>query len=236
MLVQMLDTTTPGAIGRLASTSPDAIAGYIDGRYRDLTELEKLYPNHHHLSIVVTADDDGDCLDIENGDATPAQAPGWVLRQRARGHARPWLYANSSTWPTVEAYLQRSGISRPEVVKWRADFDQDPNLLPDDDAKQYTDHWQGRNVDASMVRSEVFDLPLPRHGAKPRPRHRPVRVPRPRKPIHPKVKGATAGSAIATGILALLHALGVNPITPAEAAGAASLGAIIAGYLTPSKQ
>lgn len=230
----LYDSTTPSAIGRLASTSPDAVAGYIDGRYKDVAELVRDYPNHRHLSIAVSARDDADVLDIENGDAVPAEAPGWLRRQHARGVARPWLYANTDTWPAVLHYVQLAGIPRNAFVKWRAQFDNVGELQGDDDAKQFTDHWQGRNVDASVVADAIGEL-IPGHQPVKRPRPRPVRRPRPHPgPIHPKVKGSTAGAAIATGIVALLHQLGVNPITPAEASAAAGLGAIIAGYLTPA--
>lgn len=233
-MIHMYDTVTPGAVGRLASTSPDAIAGYIDGRYKDLAELERLYPNHQHLSIAVSAGDDADCLDVENGDATPAQAPGWVIRQHARGVARPVLYADLSTLPIVMLKVASAGIARRSVRLWMAHFDQVPNVPDGYDGHQYTDRWQGRNVDASVVLDDFFELPPAPAPVKPRPRHRPVRVPRPLKKIHPKVKGSTIGAAIAGGIIGLLHAIGVTHITAAETSAAGVLGALIAGYLTPS--
>lgn len=230
----MFDSVTPSAIGRLASTSPDAVAGYVDGRYRDIAALERDYPNHRHLSIAVTARDDADCLDIENGDAVPAEAPGWLRRQHARGVARPWLYANTSTWPAVLRYVQLAGIPRGAFVKWRADFDGVQELQGDDDAKQFTDHWQGRNVDASVVRDEILELLGPHTPPKKRPRPHPVRRPRPSLNIHPKVKGATGGAALAGLIIAALHALGVSHITAAETSAAGVLGSALAGYLTPA--
>ena len=233
-MITMYDTTTPGAVGRLASTSPDAVAGYIDGRYRDVAELERLYPNHRHLSIAVSAADDADCLDIENGDATPSQAPGWVIRQHARGVPRPVLYANLSTMPSVTLRLEQSGIARKSVRLWMAHYNRVVDIPEGFDAHQYTDTFQGRNVDVSVCLEDFFDVPpVVTHPKKRRPMPRPVRRHRP-APIHPKVKGSAVGSAIATGILAILHALGVSPITPAEAAGAAGIGAIIAGWLTPA--
>ena len=233
-MITMYDTTTPGAVGRLASTSSDAVAGYVDGRYKDLAELVRLYPNHRHLSIAVTADHDADCLDIENGDATPAQAPGWVIRQHARGVPRPVLYANLSTMPVVVLRLEQAGIPRKSVRLWMAHFDQHA-VIPDGfDAHQYSDTFQGRNVDVSVCLEDFFDVPpVPVPVRKRRPLPRPVRRQRP-KPIHPKVKGAAIGSAIAGAIIGLLHAVGVAHITAAETSAAGVLGALIAGYLTPA--
>lgn len=235
MTFLMFDSVTPGAIGRLASTSPDAVAGYVDGRFRDLLQIAQAYPEHRHLAIAVHPSDDADCLDIETGDARPVDAPAWVRRQHARGIARPWLYANTSTWPQVIRALQLAGIPRQAVVKWRADFDGSEQLLGDDDLKQFTDHWQGRNVDASVCRDDVFELLRIQPAApKPRPRPRPVRGPRPSN-VHPKVKGATAGATIAGGIIALLHAVGIAHVTQAEVSAAGVLGALVAGYFTSAR-
>ena len=233
-MIRMYDTVDPRQIGRLASTSPEAVAGYADGRFRDLAEIEELYPHHHHLAIVVSAGDDGDCLDIENGDALTAEAVGWVRRQHARGAARPVLYANLTTMPAIVQDLSRAGIPRPAVRLWMAHFDGAENIPEGFDAHQFTNHWQNRNLDASACLDDFFALQVkPPVEVKPRPRHRPVRVPRP-KPIHRKVKGASAGAAIAGAITQLLAQVGVAHITTWEASLAGLLGALAAGWLTPS--
>src|SRR5208282_1038382 len=69
----MYDTTDPGTM--LPVQHPQAVAGYVGGKWPSLGGLIKRYPGAKHLSIAVNAGEDATCLDIENGDATPADAP-----------------------------------------------------------------------------------------------------------------------------------------------------------------
>ena len=78
-----------------------AVAGYVNGRYANTGELRARFPHAKLLTIAVNTMADAECLDVETGDAMPAQTPGWVLRQHARGLARPCVYANRSTMPAV---------------------------------------------------------------------------------------------------------------------------------------
>lgn len=229
-MITLLDSVTSSAFGRLASTSPDALAGYDDGRFNNIAQIEREYPNHRHLAIAVFASDDGDCLDIETGDARPEDAPGWLRRQHARGIARPWLYANESTWPLVTERLQQAGIARASFVKWVAVFNEQANLQDDWDAHQYTDHWHQRNVDASVCKDDAFDFlnPPVKHGH--HPGHRRHRRP---PTIDRKVKAAGLGAALSAGVYAILHAAGVH-ITPTETAAIATALAGIGGYLVPA--
>ncbi len=236
-MITVLDTTTPGAIGRLASTSSDALAGYNDGLYNDIRQLEAMYPGHRHQAIAVFPWDDGDWLDIETGDARPQDAPGWVRRQHARGLARPGLYASLSVMPAVHAALEAAGIARNSVRLIYAAYASppDPTILPGYDGHQYTDHWQGRNVDASVVRDDFFDVALVPH--RPRRRRRPTlhrrhRPRQPRRPVHRKVKGAASGGISGVALAGLLATLGVH-LNPPEAAALATLLAGGFGYLTP---
>lgn len=149
--ITMFDTVTPSAIGRLASTSSDAVAGYIDGRFRDLPQLAIEYPGHRHFSIAVFWTDDGDFLDVETGDATPAQVPAWVKRQFDRGSHFVGLYANGSTWPAIFQALLAAGISPHRVVKWLAQPTGKPHIPPGFDGCQYSFTGpQGQNVDESI--------------------------------------------------------------------------------------
>ena len=62
-----------------------AYAGYVDGQIASQPNYSWIvaeFPNAHHLSITLSAGEDADCLDIENGAATPGQAAGWWQRQR----------------------------------------------------------------------------------------------------------------------------------------------------------
>lgn len=100
----------------------DAYAGYVSGNWPTYATVAARFPRAHLLSIAPTAAHDADCLDVEAGDATPADAPGWVRRQQARGVTRPVLYASASTIPAVIGELTAAGIGRSAVRLWSAHY------------------------------------------------------------------------------------------------------------------
>jgi hypothetical protein len=136
--------------------NPQAVAGYVDGKYQTFNGLVKAFPHAHHLSIAVFASGDGDCLDVETGDASPSEAPAWVRRQKARGVKRPCLYANLSTMPAVKEALLNGRIGRHEVRLWVAHWTKQPHIPPGFDACQYDDAALGRNLDASLCVGSFF--------------------------------------------------------------------------------
>ena len=75
-------------LSQIPATAP-AVAGYVDGRWPTFARLPGMFPHAHLLSVAVTAAGDADCLDIETGDATPADAAGWYARQKAQGGRAP---------------------------------------------------------------------------------------------------------------------------------------------------
>ena len=82
MTAEMFDSIDPSQI---PAGRDDA--GYVDGRWRTFSVLH----GPHNLSVAVFSSDDADALDDEPGDATNAQAPGWVRRELGLGHWRPCL-------------------------------------------------------------------------------------------------------------------------------------------------
>ena len=133
----------------LPTTNPAAIAGYVNGAFQTFNALVKRFPKAKALSISVFSSGDARCLDIETGDATPADAPAWVRRQHARGIKRPILYANTSTMPAVIAALTAAGIHRSEYMLWEAHYDNVANIPTGRDAKQY------KNVEAGASNYDV---------------------------------------------------------------------------------
>lgn len=121
-------------------SDPTAVAAYNDGTFNDFDKAVVRFPHAKHLSITVFASADAGCLDIENGDATPGQAPAWVRKQHARGVARPVVYANSSTMEAVLAALNADFIKRGEYLVWTAHYTNVPHIEPGSDATQYEDH------------------------------------------------------------------------------------------------
>jgi hypothetical protein len=116
-----------------------AVAGYVNGRYQTVSALRARFPHAHLFTIAVNIGADADCLDVETGDATPAQAPEWVRRQLGAGLRRPCIYANRSTMPAVWAALHAAGIERNHVRLWVADWTEEPHIPTGYDACQ----WHG---------------------------------------------------------------------------------------------
>jgi hypothetical protein len=134
----------------------EAVAGYVGGSWPTFAELASRFRHAHRFSIAVNAGEDAACLDIENGDATPDQAPAWAKRQLARGQHRPCLYASASQMPAVWAAIARAGIHRQEVRLWVADWTYQPHIPAGYDACQWTDKALGRNLDESLCTAGFF--------------------------------------------------------------------------------
>ena len=156
-MTSMFDSTTVGAI----PPDAEAVAGYVGGAFPTFANLVADFPHAKHLSIAVSAVEAAECLDVENGDAVPSEAPGWVHRQLARGVKRPVLYADASTMPVVKSQMSAAGFSRSEYRTWVAHFTDVPHLEDGDDACQWTQTALGRNLDESLCVSSFFDSPAP---------------------------------------------------------------------------
>jgi hypothetical protein len=153
----MFDAVTASLIPR--SPAPALVAGYADKIHLApwSTADWKLFPGSTRLVRIVkkAATNDGHVLDVERGDATPAQAPGWVAMRRGGG-ADPTVYCNLSTWPDVIAAFAKAKVAQPHY--WIAEYDGKPGLLTHGTfvsvAKQYASndrydtsavsaHWPG---------------------------------------------------------------------------------------------
>lgn len=122
------------------------VAGYVDGLYAWSPDDWALFPNSTHVRIAVfSTTNDGHVLDVENGDATPAQSVDWVLMRRAAG-ADPSIYCNTSTWPAVRAAFKARAVDEPHY--WVAQYDGIQIVPAGAIAKQFTDAGQ---YDRSIV-------------------------------------------------------------------------------------
>lgn len=171
-MIEMYDSVDLGMLPRHAQ----AVAGYIDGHWQTFPSLQRRYPHAHHLSITVFGGV-AQCLDVEPGDAHPEQAGAWVRSMLHRRMWRPCVYASLSNMPAVQRSLERAGLARSEYRLWVAHYDGDPHTLGAFDAKQYTPHALGRNLDASVCLDSFFPAPPP---APPKPKR--LALPRPRLP------------------------------------------------------
>ena len=150
----------------------DAYAGYVNGLYANISAV-RAYAKAQGAQVVdisVFASGDATCLDVEPGNATPAQAPGWVKRQVARGVRRPIVYCSASQMNTVLRYLQGAGISRGQVRLWAAHYGAGRHICGPAtchlvsvacDGTQWTDRSHGRSLDESALADNFFGLPDP---------------------------------------------------------------------------
>jgi hypothetical protein len=152
----------PSAIG--------LVAGYDDGNYAWSPADWALFPNSVHVHVAVFATtDSGQVLDVERGDATPAQSVDWVLMRRRAG-ADPSVYCNTSTWPAVRAAFQARAVAEPHY--WIAQYDGQAAIPPGAIAKQYynndaagydlsivADYWPGVDdpTEADMIDQQSID-------------------------------------------------------------------------------
>jgi hypothetical protein len=98
------------------------VAGYINGRYAWTQAEWNLFPHAKHVTISITASANaGDVLDVEPGDATPAQAGGWIAKRKSAGLHRPTIYCNRSTIPAVREGTGRYVLGHDYDI-WVADW------------------------------------------------------------------------------------------------------------------
>ena len=116
------------------------VAGYIDGNWAWAPQDWNRWPESTvKLRITVSAAvNDGHILDVEQGDATPDQCPGWIKMRQAAGLARPTIYCSKSVVPSVQAACK--GLT---YDIWDAD---------------YTQGYKPR-VDAGCVATQFIDPP-----------------------------------------------------------------------------
>lgn len=160
----MYDSIDVRAIPRTAK----AAAGYVDGHWPTFYQLRKWLPRAQLLSIAVFAKDGADALDIEQGNATPEQAPGWVKNQIKAGKKKPCVYASVSEMVRVLKILEASGIPRESVRVITAHYTGKPHLCtakcwPGFPAKADATQWRDskldplhRNLDTTLLRRGFF--------------------------------------------------------------------------------
>jgi hypothetical protein len=169
MTVTMYDATDVAHLPPGAA----AYAGYVGGKWPTWGALvDRFHAKAHLLSIAVTAAEHALCLDVENGDATPAQAPGWVKTEHGRNVPRPCVYASAAVMPEVVAHLGAAGIERKNVRLWSAHYGQGAHIcgpasckfpgVPAMDGTQWTNAAAaegGSVVDVSLLEDDFFPPP-----------------------------------------------------------------------------
>ena len=161
-----------------------AYAGYIDGAWPTFEELKRRFPRARLLDMAVFASGNATGLDIENGDATIAEAPGWFERQVSRGVYRPVLYIEASNMKALEQEMSRARIARASYRLWIAHYANRAHVcapracgygLSEADGTQWTQTALGINLDQSILLPDFFDArPAPRPSPKPAPKPAPA--------------------------------------------------------------
>jgi hypothetical protein len=153
----------------------EAYAAYVDGGVGDQPNYDYIvseFPKAQHLSIAVLADHNADALDVEPGATWPPElAAAWYAAQRARGLARPCLYASVDN---MEAFavplLTAAEIPRTAVRLWTAHYLAGQHICGpktcgllsiNADGTQWTDTALGRSLDQSDLLGDFFDTPSP---------------------------------------------------------------------------
>jgi hypothetical protein len=151
-----------GVDASLLPTSAQLVGGYVDGLYRWSAADWARFPRSVKVRIAVFANtNDGEVLDVEPGNATPAESVDWVLMRRRAG-ADPTVYMNTSTWPQVRSAFHARGVTEPHY--WVAQYDGVAAIPADAVAKQYynnnqlgydlsavADYWPGVDPAPSAV-------------------------------------------------------------------------------------
>lgn len=109
----------------IAKAFPQAamVAGYANGAYAWSAAEWALFPAAEHVTISVTASaDEGDVLDVEKGDATPAQTEAWIAMRKAAGLYRPTVYCDLATVPAVRTGTGKYVLGT-DYDLWVADYD-----------------------------------------------------------------------------------------------------------------
>lgn len=151
-----------------------AYAGYTSGKWPTWDALKARFAGKAHLvSIAIDAAEHALCLDIEQGDATNAQAAGWVKAEHARNVARPIVYTSASNVGALVAELAAAGVKRDQVRVWSAHYTHTAHIcapapggcgFPAADATQWTDQAHGvggTQIDESLVAADFFPQPPP---------------------------------------------------------------------------
>lgn len=97
---------------------------YVDGAYANKSAIEARDPGNVYVPITIgnTSANTlgvGAVLDVESGDATAADAVQWCLAYSGSNRDLV-VYANTSTWPSVQAAFVAAGVTQPNW--WAANY------------------------------------------------------------------------------------------------------------------
>lgn len=143
-----------------------AYAGYVNGRYANVSQIRAKFPSANVLAIDVNGSNTtADCLDIEPGDASNNTAVGWVRDKIAAGHKLIVLYTSAGNVNALVSVLTAAGISRASYKLWSAHYGAGSHCCGPStckltywacDATQFTSTAMGENLDESVLADGFF--------------------------------------------------------------------------------
>jgi hypothetical protein len=145
-------------------------AGYTDGIFANLAALRARFPSAHILTIAVKSADIAECLDVEPGDATNADAAGWYKMVLGHGVTKPCLYTMASNADALVDAMTKAGIGRSAFRLWTAHYGQGEHLCGPTtcretqfaaDATQFTQNAEGKVLDESTCLDTFFSAVVP---------------------------------------------------------------------------
>lgn len=150
----MFDDTSVGLIPKAAR----AVAGYVNGSFLTFPSLRALFPKARRVSIAVNSTVDAHFLDIEPGDATNADAPGWFDRHDHQKYGKAGFYTSASNVAALIQTLADHGIARNEYIIWSAHYNERRHICSPDvcgfpaaQATQWTSTANHKSLDESKV-------------------------------------------------------------------------------------
>lgn len=111
----MFDSTNPDIL----PTNVDMVGGYINGKFAWSKEQWSLFGDAAKVRINVTGEvGRGNCLDVENGDATPDHVPAWFDSITWMHPSSRLVYCNRSN---VDAVI--TALGNRQAALWVATLD-----------------------------------------------------------------------------------------------------------------
>lgn len=99
-----------------------AYGAYYNGTYANVSGMRARFPGAYIVSITPDGLNGAMCIDIEPGDAIPADAPGFWHNSNHGGAVKPWFYASAGSVRAVIDNLSAAGIPRSAYFIWSAHY------------------------------------------------------------------------------------------------------------------
>lgn len=160
MSKRMADSVNPAGL----PPGMDAYLGYTDGSWPDFAVIRAQHPGVPVFGLTVYLKNEGDGMDVEPGDATPAQSATYVKMRHGAGIARPIIYSSASNTNECRRSLDDAGLPRSSYRLMSAHYGVGPHICGnpgtncgyeiDVDGTQWIDHG---DWDESLLRDNFLD-------------------------------------------------------------------------------